>query len=201
MTQRETPQHIGSIHQRESNRSTATPLAKYLNLIIYFSLVLFVLLLPYSIKGARRAWMAAFVTWLISLVVRRTRMFKQPLVLPMLAYVVFSGVSTAMSYDPYLSWGHMKLVCYGPLVCTVFAQNLSRLSQVRTLVILLLLSATSAACFTAWQYAYGLGVRVKFISPQTQLYLAGIRTDDIIVGIDGHAIHTPTQLEIGRQSC
>jgi hypothetical protein len=194
MTQHETLQHIGSIHEREPNRSTAAPLARYSNGIIYFSLVLFVLLLPYSIKGARRAWMAAFVTWLITLAVRRTRMFEQPLVLPMLAYVVFSGISTAMSYDPYLSWGHMKLVCYGPLVCTVFAQNLSRLSQVRTLVILLLLSATSAACFTAWQYTYGLGVRVKFISPQTQLFLAGIRTDDIIVGIDGHAIHTPKQL-------
>ena len=161
---------------------------------IFFFLALFVILLPHSIKGARYAWMIAFCAWLISLAIERKRMFEQPLALPMLAYIGLSGLSTILSPDPYMSWGNMKVVCSVALVGTLFAQNLRRLSQVRILVILLLLSATAAAGFTAWQYTYGIGVRLSSIGPDTPLYHAGLRPNDVIVKINGEPIHTPQQL-------
>ena len=98
--------------------------------------------------------------WLLSLIVDRKRFRPQPLGLPLLAYIVLSGISCALSYEPYMSWPHMKLVCWTALIATLFAQNLQRLSQVRTLLLLLLLSATTVGGFTAWQYLRGMGLKI-----------------------------------------
>ena len=59
----------------------------------------------------------------------------------------------------------MKLVCWTALIATLFAQNLERLSQVRTLVLLLLLSATAVGGFTAWQYLRGMGLKIALRRP------------------------------------
>ncbi|MGB8887797.1 MAG: O-antigen ligase family protein [Candidatus Korobacteraceae bacterium] len=161
---------------------------------IFLFLALFAILLPHSVKGAQHAWQIAFVLWLTKLAVERRRPYPQPLSAPLLAYITLSGISTALSPDPNLSWDRMKIVCL-VLVSIVFAQNLQRLKQVRTLIFLLILSGLAAAGFTAWQYTYGVGVRVAYILPVTQLYQAHVVHDDIIQSIDGHAVHTPAQLE------
>src|SRR5215469_14929757 len=98
-----------------TNRFSNTPVAKFLPGAIFFFFGLFAILLPWSIKGARYAWMAAFVLWTVSLVVERKRLYPQPLALPLLAYIVLSGISCALSYEPYMSWPHMKLVCWTAL--------------------------------------------------------------------------------------
>ena len=161
---------------------------------IFFCFALFAILLPHSIKGSQHAWQIAFVLWLVKLAVERRRPYPQPLSAPLLAYVTLSGISTALSPDPNLSWDRMKIVCL-LLVGIVFAQNLQRLKQVRTLVFLLILSGLAAAGFTAWQYTYGVGVRVAYILPVVPLYQAHVVHDDIIQSIDGHRVHTPAELE------
>jgi hypothetical protein len=166
----------------------------FLHRTIFFFLALFVILLPHSVKGARHAWMAAFWVWLLSLVIERRRIFAQPLVLPMLAFIALSGISTALSPDPELSWGYMKLVCYIALVGTVVAQNLKRISEVRILMLLLLLSATGAAAYTAWQYTYGIGVKVNSLAAGTPLHEAGLRPGDVVISFDGHSLHKPDEL-------
>jgi len=168
--------------------------AIFLQATIFFFMGLFVVLLPHSTKGTRHAFLIAFFVWIISLAVEHKRMFEQPLALPLLAYIVLSAISTALSPDPNVSWGYMKLVCYTALVGTLFAQNLSRLSQVRVLVVLLLLSAAAAAAFTAWQYTYGIGVRVDWVDSDSQLFHAGLRPGDVVVKAEGSSVHTPAQL-------
>jgi len=175
-------------------RSQAGKWAYHLPRVIFCFLFAFVVLLPNLTKAAGLAFLIAFFLWLIRLAVERKGMLEQPLVLPLLAYIVLSGISTALSPDPHASWPHMKLVCYTAMVATVFAQNITKLSQVRILIAGLLLSATAAAAFTAWQYTYGIGVRVTAIGPETQLYHAGIRARDVIVRVNGHSVHTPRQL-------
>ncbi len=163
--------------------------------IIFFFLCLFAVLWPHSIKGSQHSWQIAFVLWLLKLAVERKRPFAQPLTAPLLAYVVLSAISTALSPEPYLSWDRMKIVCL-VLVGVVFAQNLKRLSQVRTIVFLLLLSGLAAAGFTAWQYTYGVGVRVAFIGPASPLEQAAlVHRDYIITRINGHEVYTFAQLE------
>lgn len=161
---------------------------------IYFFFILFAILLPWSIKGARYAWMAAFVLWLLQVVFGCKPVGEQPLVLPLLAYLVMSGISTAFSPDPYLSWPHMRLVCWTVMVGILFAQNLHRLSQIRTLVVLLLLSATAVAGFTAWQYTHGLGLQIVEWTPDAPLIRAGLRGDDILVSANGRSLRSQQDL-------
>ena len=168
--------------------------ASWLDGAIFFFLCLFAILLPHSIKGAQHSWQIACVLWLLKLAVERQRPFPQPLTAPLLAYVVCSAISTVLSPEPYISWVGMKFVCL-VLVGILFAQNLQRLSQVRIIVFLLLLSGLAAAAFTAWQYSYGIGVQVKSILPQTAVYRAGLRPDDIITRANGRSVHSPVQLE------
>src|ERR1700690_75373 len=121
---------------------------RWLEGAIFLLFMLFAILLPHSIKGAQHAWKLAFLLWLIKLAVERKRPWPQPLAPPLLAYVVLSGISRALSPDPYLSWDRMKIVCL-LLAGIVIAQNLHRLKQVRTLVYLLILSGLLATLFVA----------------------------------------------------
>ena len=186
------PQVVASPQNPRAGKTSRWP--AFLHYTIFLFLALFVVLLPHSVKGARHAWMAAFWLWLLSLAIGRRRIFAQPLALPMLVFIVLSGISTALSPDPQLSWGYMKLVCYIALVATVVAQNLKRIAEVRTLILLLLLSATGAAAFTAWQYTYGIGVKVDALASDTALYQAGLRPGDVVVSFNGRSLYKPEQL-------
>jgi hypothetical protein len=162
---------------------------------IFFFLCLFAILWPHSIKGAQHAWQIAFVLWLLALGLERRRPFSQPLTAPLLAYVGLSAISTMLSPDPYLSWDRMKLVCL-VLVGIVVAQSLRRFIQVHIIVVLLVLSGLAAAAFTAWQYSYGVGVRVTYILSTSPLeHDAYIHKDYIITRVNGHQVHTAAQLE------
>src|SRR6185312_10425261 len=80
------------------------------------------------------------------------------------------------------------------LIATLFAQNLQQLSQVRTLVLLLLLSAAAVGIFTAWQYLRGIGLKISLLASDTPLYDAGLRPEDVLVSINDHAIHSPIEI-------
>jgi len=175
-------------------RRVPSPASRFLDGAIFFFLCLFAILLPHSIKGSQHAWQLAFLLWLIKLALERRRPFPQPLSAPLLAYISLSGISTVLSPDPYLSWDRMKIVCL-VLVGIVFAQNLRRLTQVRTLILLLILSGLAAAVFTTWQYTYGVGVHVGHVDGTTPLYQARVYEDDIIQRINGHRVHTPREMQ------
>ena len=160
---------------------------------IFGFFLLFAIMLPHSIKGAERAWKIAFVLWLLKLAVERLQPFKQPLAAPLLAYVTLSGISNMLSPDPYLSWDRMKFVCL-LLTGILFAQNLKRLSQVRWLVVVLVLSGFAAALFTGWQYTYGVGVRLKEFPSASRLGQLGFLPDDIITSFAGHPVRSPEHL-------
>ena len=130
------------------DQPTTSRWGRYIDYAILASLALFAITLPYSIKGAERSWKVAFVLWLLKLVIERARPYKQALAAPLLAYVTLSAISTLLSPDPNMSWDRMKFVCLF-LVGIVVAQNLKRLSQVRWLLALLVLSGLAAACTQA----------------------------------------------------
>jgi O-antigen ligase len=191
------PVFVPPISVENRQIATATTLGRLLPWLegaIYLLFIFFVILLPHSIKGAQHAWRIAFVLWLVALLIQRKRPFGQPLSAPLLAYVGLSAISTVLSSDPYLSWDRMKIVCL-VLVGVVFAQNLKRLSQIRILLYLLLLSGFAAAGYTAWQYTYGVGVQVKHIVPGTPLYDAGVHTGDIFTRVNGKSVYDLAQLQ------
>ena len=172
---------------------------RFLDPTIFGFFLLFAIALPHSIKGAERAWKIAFVLWLIKLVIERVRPFAQPLAAPLLAYVALSAVSTLLSPDPYLSWDRMKYVCLF-LVGIVFAQNLKRLSQVRWLLFVLVLSGFAAALYTGWQYTYGVGVRLAELPPASRLSQLGFVPGDIVTSFSGRQVRSPGQLQSAVES-
>ena len=160
---------------------------------IFVFLALFAIALPFSIKGAERSWKIALVLWLLKLAVDRARPLRQPLAGPLLAFVVLSAISTCLSPDPYLSWDRMKFVCL-VLAGVVVAQNIKRMSQVRWLVVLFVLSGFAAALFTGWQYTYGIGVQLEQFPPSSRLAQLGLGSNDIVTSIASHNIHTADEL-------
>src|SRR3974390_518810 len=164
--------------------------SRYANLLLF---CVFAAMIPLSIKGAQRSWKLAFAIWVVTLLIERRRPFPLPLTLPLLAYVVCSAISTALSPDPFLSWDRMKIVCL-VMVGIVFAENVTKLATVRLLVILLLLSTWLAAAYTAWQYTYGVGLEIVQIPGSSPLARAGLAPGDIIAAIDGHDIHSPADI-------
>src|SRR5271166_7203358 len=66
----------------------------FLDNAIFGCFLLFAITLPHSIKGAERSWKIAFVLWLLKLAIERVRPFRQPLAVPLLAYVTLSAIST-----------------------------------------------------------------------------------------------------------
>ncbi len=161
--------------------------------IIFVFLSLFAIALPFSIKGAERSWRIALVLWLLKLAIDRSRPLRQPLAGPLLAFVVLSAISTCLSPDPYLSWDRMKFVCL-LLAGVVVAQNVSRLSQVRWLVVLFVLSGFVAALFTGWQYTYGIGVQLQQFPTSSRLAQLGLGTNAIVTSIAGHEVRTADEL-------
>jgi hypothetical protein len=69
------------------------------------------------------------------------------------------------------------------------------LTQVRIIIFLLILSGLAAAGFTAWQYTYGVGVRIAYVRGASPLYQAHVYQDDIIQRINGVAVHTPDKMQ------
>jgi len=189
----EVPQAAAGNHSLNNLDASQSPWTRFLDPVILGLFLLFAVALPHSIKGAERAWKIAFILWLLRLAIERVRPFKQPLAAPLLAFVSLSAISTMLSPDPYLSWDRMKFVCL-LLVGIVLAQNLKRLSQVRWLLVLLVLSGFSAALYTGWQYTYGVGVRLAAFPSSSRLATAGFAPGDVIVSFDGHRVYTPAQL-------
>jgi len=179
-----------------SGRSRLTQL---IDRIGFGFLLLFAVALPHSIKGAERAWKIALILWMVKLAIDRARPFKQPLAAPLLAFVTLSAVSTLLSPEPYMSLDRMKFVCL-ILAGVVVAQNLKRLSQVRWLVALLVLSGFTAALYTGWQYTYGVGVCLAEVPADSKLAQAGFVANDVVTAVNGHRIHTPEDLrrEVGQ---
>ena len=66
------------------------------------------------------------------------------------------------------------------LVGVVVAQSVTRLSVVRWLAVLFVLSGFAAALFTGWQYTYGIGVRLEQFPQTSRLAELGLRTNDIV---------------------
>lgn len=160
---------------------------------IFGFLLLGAIAIPHSIKGANHAFKAALILWLMAVIFGGKRIVRQPLALPLLFYVLFSGISSALSAAPLLSWDRMKIVGLVLVVFLVLAQNLKTAGEVRVLVVVFVISAVFSAGLTAWQLTVGIGARITALAPDTALARAGVSPGDLIASVNGHAIYTPEQ--------
>ena len=137
------------------------PVANYLTGAIFFFFGLFAILLPWSIKGARYAWMAAFCIWVVSLIVERKRLYPQPLALPLLAYIVLSGLSCVFVLRTVHELAaHEAGLLDGADRHAVRAKSGTPVAGARSRTSAAAVGHCSSAGFTAWQYLRGIGLKV-----------------------------------------
>ena len=164
-----------------------------LDVVIYVCLLMFAGALVLSKAAAQSAYSAALVLWIATLIFQRRHTLSQPLIPALLAFLVLSGVSSALSPTPILTWHAMKQAAL-LLVCVLVAQNLRTLKQIKTLVLVLLVSALVSVGYTGWQYAHGIGAELVEVAPGSGLARAGLLPHDIILKVNGQRVHTPGQL-------
>jgi hypothetical protein len=124
----------------------------------------------------------------------KLRVCRQPLVLPLLLFLVLSGVSTALSSEPLLSWGRMRTVTL-LLIAVLIPQAVGSLRQLKILVGLLLGACLISVLYTGWQYSYGIGVKpIAGRTVSASLQQLGLQKDDIIERVNEKPTRTPQQL-------
>jgi hypothetical protein len=168
--------------------------ADWLDAALFFCLAAFALCAPLATKGAVTAFRAALLVWLVKILVDGRKLRRQPLALPLLLFLLFTGASTIFSTEPLLSWGRMRGIT-DLIIAVLIGQNLKSLRQVKILVGLLFAACMASVAITAWQYTAGIGVE---LIPDDQAAVAlsqfGLLPGDIVQKIDGATIYTPRQL-------
>jgi hypothetical protein len=149
---------------------------------------------PLSTKGAVSAFRAATVIWLVLICIGKLKVCRQPLVLPLFLFLMFSGISTLLSTEPLLSWGRMRTVTL-LFVAVLMAQAIHSLRQLKILVGLLLGACLISVLYTAWQYTFGIGIKpVNDGTAAVSLEQLGLQKDDIIQRVNGKPTWTRQQL-------
>lgn len=167
---------------------------RVIDVAVFYCLAACALVAPLSTKGAVNAFRAALVLWLAAVVWEKRRLLPQQLGYPLLAFLGLTGLSSAFSTDPFLSWGRMRTIELFVLAILI-GQVVRTVRQVKILVGLLVGSCVLTVLYTGWQYTAGIGVRA--VGPPaiaTALQRFGLGPADIIDQADGRRIRSGPEL-------
>ncbi len=197
---RAAPDFGGAVHSpalelgQENSRRWVLGREGWLDAALFFCLILFVLCAPVATKGAVTAYRVALLLWLVKILIERRKLERQPLALPLLLFLLFTTVSTVFSTEPLLSWGRMRGVTELTIALLV-GQTLKNLRQVRILVYLLLAAGLVSVGITAWQYTFGIGIKLTANTPASvSLSQLGLLPEDIIQKVNRKNVFTQHQL-------
>src|SRR6267143_498169 len=173
MTQRnpieQTRNGMTTIHKDKSREVTLSPLALWLERAILGALFLFVIAAPHSIAAAQTAWLLGLLFWVLRFTVwPRPELERTPLDYPLFGFFVLTGLSSFLSYEPSVSIGKLRAASLFTIVY-LFAENVRAPRVLRALVIVLVASCMVNVFYTFGQYAFGSGVKVYGVSPNSPL--------------------------------
>lgn len=156
---------------------------------VLLALLFFAFTVPLDTKATVLAFRLAVVLWLVRLVMDRRPRPMSPLAVPLFAFLASSGVASALSFAPILSWGRMRSITV-LLLAILLPEFLTELRQLKWLVIVLLAGCAIAVGWTGWTYATGVGVKMG----NTAWVLRPVLSQgDIVESVDGHRIQTPAE--------
>jgi hypothetical protein len=179
---------------QESSRWWVVGRQPWLDAALFFCFILFVLCAPVATKGAVTAFRAALLFWLAKILIERRKLERQPLALPLLLFLLLTGISTVFSTEPLLSWGRMRGVTELTIALLV-GQTLKNLRQVKILVSLLLGACLVSVGITVWQYTVGTGIKLTMIgATSVPLSQFGLLPEDIIQKVNRRRVITQGQL-------
>ncbi len=183
----------GKVREHKSRWATKIPIG-WLDSSLFICLAAFVLCAPLATKGAVTAIRAALLIWIVKILVEGRKFHRQPLVLPLLWFLLLTGASSAFSSEPLFSWGAMRGVTELTIAILV-GQSLNSLRQIKILVGLLLAACLISVAITAWQYTAGIGVKL-IADDQASVSLAqfGLLQGDIIQKVNQRKVYTSPEL-------
>lgn len=171
-----------------------TPIIKWLEALIVGCLFLIAAFAPNSIAVTQGAWLLGMLFWVLRLAFYPRPILKQtPLDYALFGFFILTGLSSFLSYEPFVSIGKLRAASLFTIVYLV-AQNISARKVVRLLALTLLASAFVSVIYTVGERAIGRGVKVQSLKNESPLYLGGIRPGDTLLEVDRTKMHTPEDL-------
>jgi O-antigen ligase len=153
----------------ESSKSEATPLGLWIERATFAALFLFVAAAPNSIAATQTAWMLGLLFWVLRFTIwPRPKVDRTPLDYPMFGFFVLTGLSSFLSYEPTVSIGKLRAASLFTIVY-LFAQNVRSRRILRALVFVLIAACMVNVFYVFGQYAFGRGVKVYGVSPNSPL--------------------------------
>lgn len=166
----------------------------WLERAILFWLFVLVVSAPHSIAATQIAWGCGMLCWLLRLAARpRPRVYRTPLDYALLGFFILTGLSSFLSYEPFVSIGKLRAASLFTIVY-LFAENVTSRRVLRALAVALVASCSINVLFTLGQRAVGRGVKVQNLSASSPLFIAGIRDGDTLLEVDGRTLHNPEEL-------
>ena len=168
----------------------ANSCARWANRALILFILLFAISIPHSIAAAQISFTLGFICWIVrDLASRRFHFARTPLDWPILAFAVFSILSSVFSFEPELSLPRLKaLTLFG--VIYLIVTNL-RARGVSLVVGGLLISALVGAGFSFGEKVYGRGMVITSIEAGSPLAASDLHPGDVIWMMARKRVHTP----------
>jgi O-antigen ligase len=139
-------------------------------------------------------WALRFAVW------PRPKVHRTPIDYAMLGFFILTGISALLSYEPMVSIGKLRAASLFTIVY-LFAQNVRSARVLRALTILLVASCMVSVVYTFGQYAFGRGVKVYEVRPDSPLSAAKfisrehinatpILSGDTLLEVDGRKLRS-----------
>lgn len=180
----------------------------WLERMTFIFLTLMILCAPHSIAATQSAWLLGMLAWVVRLFFKPRAAFKLTAIdYALLAFFLWSVISSAMSYAPDISLDKLRGVSLF-LIFYFVRCNLKTLRAAKFLVFALIFSATVSAVWMPAERIIGRGVEVHGLSANSPLVKAArideglpITEGKTIVRVGKKRIYTPEGLlaEIEKQ--
>lgn len=148
------------------------PLVVWLERGIAGALFLFALAAPISIAATQLGWALGLLFWVTRLAIwPRPQIYRTPVDYAMFGFFILTGISAVFSYEPTVSIGKLRAAMLFTIVY-LFAENVRTPRMLRTLVVVLIASTVISVFYAFGQYAFGRGVKVYDVRPDSPLSAA-----------------------------
>jgi O-antigen ligase len=177
-------------------------IARWMDRVIFFFLVIMVVSAPHSIAATQIAWLTGMFLWVVRLFIKpRPKLFRTPLDIVLWAFFLWSVVTSVFSYDPATSLDRLR----GTALFLIFyfvLYNLKNLRAVRFAACALVFSCMVNVVWVPVQRLIGRGVEIHGVSkesPLSNIYLAdgskaALYDGDTLLTADNKKLYTPEEV-------
>jgi O-antigen ligase len=160
---------------------------------------------PNSIAATQASWFLGLLFSVVRLAVwPRPKLYRTPLDYALVGFFILTGLSSFLSYEPTVSISKLRAASLFTIVY-LFAEGVRSPRVLRGLVLALVAACSVSVVYTFGQYAFGRGVKVYEVRPDSPLNEARlvsrerimkmpIQSGDTLEEIDGRRFRDPDEL-------